>query len=47
MAGQLDTLIAQWVGIGGDGLTDSQREAFYTALELISSNLRGKSQEKN
>ena len=47
MAGQLDTLIAQWVGIGGDGLTDSQREAFYTALELISSNLQGKSQEKN
>ena len=40
VAEQLDGLICQWVGVGGDGLSDEERAAFYRALELIADNLR-------
>lgn len=33
-------LAGQWVGFGGEGLTDQERETFYKALEHISDNLR-------
>lgn len=42
VAEQIDTLIEQWVTFGGDGLSEEERAAFYTALELISTNLREK-----
>ena len=42
LAKQIDGLIEQWVDCGGDGLTDEERNAFYNALNLISSNLREK-----
>ena len=40
LAAKMDKVIEQWVGNGGDGLTEEERSAFYTALELISGNLR-------
>ena len=40
VADRVDTLIEQWVGLGGDGLSDEDRAAFYRALEAISGNLR-------
>lgn len=33
-------LVNQWVGFGGDGLTEEEREVFYKALGHISENLR-------
>ncbi|MGN0629547.1 MAG: MarR family winged helix-turn-helix transcriptional regulator [Oscillospiraceae bacterium] len=39
-AKRVDSLIEQWVGFGGAGLSDEDRAAFYRALELISNNLR-------
>lgn len=42
LAGQIDGLIEQWVGFGGDGLNEEERNSFYYALDLISSNLREK-----
>lgn len=42
LAEQIDGLIEQWVGLGGDGLSEEERNSFYSALELISSNLREK-----
>ena len=40
VADRVDALIEQWVGLGGDGLSDEDRAAFYRALEAISGNLR-------
>ena len=40
LASQIDGIIEQWVGFGGDGLTEEERNSFYHALDLISSNLR-------
>ena len=40
LAKQLDGLICQWVDIGGNGLSDGERTAFYHTLEHISDNLR-------
>ena len=40
IARQVDELVAQWVGFGGDGLTEEERAIFYTCLEHISGNLR-------
>lgn len=40
VAEQLDALICQWVGAGGEGLSDEERTAFYRALEHIADNLR-------
>ena len=42
----VDSLACQWVGFGGDSLSDEQREAFYFALEVISQNLGSKIKEK-
>lgn len=42
LAGQIDGLIEQWVLHGGDGLSEEERNSFYHALNLISSNLREK-----
>ena len=42
LAIQLDSLIQQWVGCGGDGLTDEERSAFYRALAHIAENLHQK-----
>ena len=36
----LDSLILQWVGFGGDGITEEDRNTFYRVLEHISDNLR-------
>ena len=38
---KLEELIEQWVGFGGDGLTDEERTVFYRALGKISANLKG------
>ncbi len=40
IAGQVEELIQSWVGIGGDGLTEQQRNEFYATLALISDNLK-------
>ena len=40
VAGQMEGLIEQWVGLGGSGLTEQERDTFYRALELIAGNLR-------
>lgn len=40
VASRMDPIIEEWVGIGGVGLTNEQREAFYGTLALISDNLR-------
>ena len=39
-AKRVDSLIEQWVGFGGAGLSDEDRAAFYRALELVSNNLK-------
>ena len=39
---QMEPLIESWVSVGGEGMTDSQRKAFYDSLSLISANLRAK-----
>ena len=39
IAQKLDSQICQWVGFGGDGLTEAERAAFYKALSHISGNL--------
>lgn len=40
IACRVDELIEQWVGCGGDGLTEEERTIFYYALERIAGNLR-------
>lgn len=40
IADRVDELIAQWVGFGGDGLTDEERTVFYGVLERIAENLK-------
>ncbi|MBR5134395.1 MAG: winged helix-turn-helix transcriptional regulator [Clostridia bacterium] len=40
IATQVDALIEQWVGSGGDGLSDEERAVFYHALDHIAKNLR-------
>ena len=37
---QMEPIIEEWVNIGGIGLTDDQREGFYSTLALIADNLR-------
>ena len=46
VARRVDSLIEQWVGLGGDGLSEQDRATFYRVLELISTNLR-ETVEKN
>ena len=40
VAAQMEPIIEEWVSIGGVGLTNEQREAFYDTLALIAANLR-------
>ncbi|MBQ3111541.1 MAG: winged helix-turn-helix transcriptional regulator [Firmicutes bacterium] len=40
LAVKMDAVIEQWVGCGGEGLSDAERGAFYHALESISNNLQ-------
>lgn len=47
VARQMEPLIRSWVSIGGDGLTEEQRESFYNSLSLIASNLHTKLEEEN
>ena len=47
VAKKVEELIEQWVDLGGQGLSDDEREAFYYALGVISENLRAKTKEKN
>ena len=42
IARQMDPLICSWVTVGGDGLTEEQREIFYQSLALIAENLGAK-----
>lgn len=41
-AQRINSLVEQWVCIGGDGLTDEERTAFYSTLEKIAVNLKTK-----
>ena len=40
VANRFDDLICQWVGLGGDGLSEEERAIFYRALGHIADNLR-------
>lgn len=42
IAKQMDPLIESWVGVGGEGMSEQQREVFYESLSTISENLRSK-----
>ena len=42
VAQKMEPVILSWVAVGGDGLTEEQRTAFYDSLKLISSNLHNK-----
>ena len=42
IARQMDPLIESWVSVGGDGMSEEQRESFYDSLSLIATNLRKK-----
>lgn len=42
LAKQMDTVIEQWVELGGDGLSQAERAAFYRSLSLIAANLKEK-----
>ena len=46
IARQMDPLIESWVTVGGEGMTEEQRAAFYDSLSLIASNLRTKLQQE-
>jgi len=43
----LDTKIRNAVDLGGNGLSDEQRQTFYAALDIISANLEKFTKEKN
>lgn len=48
LAKKINSLIEQWVGLGGDGLNEEERMVFYRSLDIISANLREKlTKEKN
>ena len=40
VACRIDQMIERWVESGGDGLTEQDRDVFYSSLELIANNLR-------
>jgi DNA-binding MarR family transcriptional regulator len=40
LGSKVDEVILQWVGLGGDGLTDEDRATFYRVLKHISDNLQ-------
>ncbi len=41
VANHIDEMIERWVESGGVGLSEQDREVFYSSLELIANNLRG------
>ncbi|MBR4952950.1 MAG: winged helix-turn-helix transcriptional regulator [Oscillospiraceae bacterium] len=45
IAGKVSVLINRWVDSGGSGLTETEREIFYRALDKIADNLTSKSQK--
>ena len=45
VAEKIEEMIERWVGCGGDGLSDEDRENFYRSLEQISSNLHARLDE--
>ncbi len=45
IAGQMEDLIAEWVAVGGQGLSESQRTDFYQTLGHIAQNLKNHIQE--
>lgn len=45
LADRFDSLIAQWVAIGGEGLTEEERRNFYHSLRLIAGNLRSRMEQ--
>lgn len=47
IARQMESLIYQWVGFGGDGISEQDRDTFYRVLEHISNNLRENVENKN
>lgn len=47
VAARNEGLMEQWVTVGGDGLTDEERTAFYAALSKISVNLKDKVEKGN
>ena len=44
LASRIDELVGEWVGYGGDGLTDEERAMFYSTLSKIAANLKGRLQ---
>ena len=36
----LDPIVESWVAIGGDGMSEAQRQSFYESLSLVASNLQ-------
>lgn len=42
IAEKMIPLIESWVSVGGEGLTEQQREAFYNSLSMIAGNLGAK-----
>ena len=47
VARQMEGMIQQWVGFGGDGISNADRDTFYRVLEHISCNLRDNVENKN
>ena len=46
-AQRLGELIEHWVCLGGDGISDSDRDTFYRVLDVIAENLREKCADNN
>lgn len=46
IAEHVDTLVREWVEIGGEGLSENDRAVFYRALEIISRNISEKYSDK-
>lgn len=46
LAARVNATISQWVEVGGDGLSEEERSAFYYCLGVISGNLKEKFTEK-
>lgn len=45
VARQFDSLICEWVTIGGEGLQEQERRDFYHSLRLIANNLRSRMEQ--
>lgn len=42
VAEKMDPVIMSWVAVGGEGLTEDERESFYQSLKHIAANLHNK-----